>query len=130
MSPAPQKQFSALPFIPTRHSLSTLRKAAQDCEGCQLFQHAIQTVFGEGIVHAPIMLVGEQPGDQEDIAGKPFVGPTGKLLDQCLVEAGIERKQTYVTNIVTLQVGAAGETPHPREAESDGNCRLQTVART
>jgi uracil-DNA glycosylase len=100
MSLAPQKQFSAQPFIPNSRSLSTLRKAAQDCEGCPLFQHATQTVFGEGIVHAPIMLVGEQPGDQEDIAGKPFVGPAGKLLDQCLVEAGIERKRTYVTNIV------------------------------
>jgi uracil-DNA glycosylase len=100
MSSASQKQFSTLPFIPDSRSLSTLRKAAKDCEGCPLFQRATQTVFGEGVVHAPIMLVGEQPGDQEDIAGKPFVGPAGKLLDQCLVEAGIERKQSYVTNIV------------------------------
>jgi uracil-DNA glycosylase len=100
MSPTPPKQFSALPFIPKSRSLPTLRKAAKDCEGCPLFQRATQTVFGEGVVDAPIMLVGEQPGDQEDIAGKPFVGPAGKLLDQCLAEAGIERKQTYVTNIV------------------------------
>jgi uracil-DNA glycosylase family protein len=100
MSPAAQKRFSALPFIPNSRSLSTLRKAAKDCGGCPLFQRTTQTVFGEGIVHAPIMLVGEQPGDQEDIAGKPFVGPAGKLLDKCLVEAGIYRKQTYVTNMV------------------------------
>ena len=100
MCPIPQKQFSALPFIPNSRSLVTLRKAAQNCEGCPLFQRATQTVFGEGVVHAPILLVGEQPGDQEDIAGKPFVGPAGKLLDKCLAEAGIERKQTYVTNMV------------------------------
>src|ERR1700691_3601711 len=100
MAPTPPKQFSALPFIPNSRSLVTLRKAAQNCEGCPLFQRATQTVFGEGVVHAPILLVGEQPGDQEDIAGKPFVGPAGKLLDKCLAEAGIERKQTYVTNMV------------------------------
>ncbi len=95
-----QKQFSALPFVPNSRSLTTLRKAARDCEGCPLFQGATQTVFGEGAVHAPILLVGEQPGDHEDIAGKPFVGPAGKLLDKCLAEAGIERKHIYMTNMV------------------------------
>ncbi|HZC44769.1 MAG TPA: UdgX family uracil-DNA binding protein [Acidobacteriaceae bacterium] len=100
MSPVARKEFSALPFVPHSHSLSTLRKAAKNCEGCPLFQRATQTVFGEGAVHAPILLVGEQPGDQEDLAGKPFVGPAGKLLDKCLAEAGIERTQTYVTNMV------------------------------
>ncbi|MGC1869383.1 MAG: UdgX family uracil-DNA binding protein [Acidobacteriaceae bacterium] len=100
MSPIAQKRFSALPFIPSSNSLATLRKAAKDCEGCPLFQRATQTVFGEGAVHAAMLLVGEQPGDHEDIAGKPFVGPAGKLLDKCLSEAGIERKQTYVTNMV------------------------------
>jgi DNA polymerase len=100
MSPGARKHFSALPFIPHSRSLSTLRKAAQNCEGCPLFQRATQTVFGEGAVQAAILLVGEQPGDQEDIAGKPFVGPAGKLLDRCLEEAGIERKHTYVTNMV------------------------------
>ena len=100
MSPVAQKQFSALPFIPDSHSLATLRKAARDCEGCPLFERATQTVFGEGAVHAAIFFVGEQPGDQEDISGKPFVGPAGKLLDKCLEAAGIERKQTYVTNMV------------------------------
>ena len=100
MAPVAQKQFSALPFIPDSRSLATLRKAAKDCEGCPLFQRATQTVFGEGAVHATILLVGEQPGDQEDIAGKPFIGPAGKLLDKCLAEAGIDRKHTYVTNMV------------------------------
>jgi uracil-DNA glycosylase len=100
MTPVGQKDFSALLFIPSGHSLSALRKAAQDCHGCPLYKRATQTVFGEGNVHAPILLVGEQPGDSEDIAGKPFVGPAGKLLDKCLVEAGIDRKQTYVTNMV------------------------------
>jgi uracil-DNA glycosylase len=100
MSPAAHKAFSALPFIPASDSLSALRKAARACEGCPLFQRATQTVFGEGNVHAPLLLVGEQPGDQEDIAGKPFVGPAGKLLDKCLAEAGIDRSRTYVTNMV------------------------------
>lgn len=100
MSSVRQERFSALPFIPTSHSLSALRKAARDCEGCPLFQRATQTVFGEGAVHAAILFVGEQPGDQEDIAGKPFVGPAGKLLDKCLAEAGIDRNRTYVTNMV------------------------------
>src|SRR5487761_1290058 len=100
MSPVTQKKYSALPFLPNSRSLSTLRKAARDCEGCPLFQRATQTVFGEGAVHAAIVLVGEQPGDQEDLAGKPFVGPAGKLLDKCLTEAGIERRHTYVTNMV------------------------------
>jgi len=100
MSPVAQKQFSALPFIPDTHSLATLRKAAQDCQGCPFYKRATQTVFGEGAAHAAMLLVGEQPGDQEDIAGKPFVGPAGKLLDKCLAEAGIDRKQTYITNMV------------------------------
>jgi uracil-DNA glycosylase family protein len=100
MSSVPQKKFSAAPFIPNSHSLSALRKAARDCHGCPLFQRATQTVFGEGAAHAAILFVGEQPGDQEDIAGKPFIGPAGKLLDKCLAEAGIDRNLTYVTNMV------------------------------
>lgn len=100
MASVGEKRFSALPFVPNSHSLATLRKAAQNCEGCPLFQRATQTVFGEGVAHAAILLVGEQPGDQEDIAGRPFVGPAGKLLDKCLAAAGIERKHTYVTNMV------------------------------
>ncbi|HEX3414765.1 MAG TPA: UdgX family uracil-DNA binding protein [Stellaceae bacterium] len=86
--------------IPSQPTLADLREAAARCTGCRLYRNATQTVFGEGPERAQVMLVGEQPGDAEDLAGHPFVGPAGKLLDRCLVEAGIDRKQTYVTNVV------------------------------
>ncbi len=86
--------------IPSQPTLTALREAAARCTGCHLYRNATQTVFGEGPEGARVMLVGEQPGDAEDLAGHPFVGPAGKLLDRCLVEAGIDREQTYVTNIV------------------------------
>jgi DNA polymerase len=76
------------------------REEAKDCRACDLWRLATQTVFGEGPVHAPLMLVGEQPGDKEDIAGKPFVGPAGRVLDRALDEAGIARDKAYVTNAV------------------------------
>src|SRR5882757_6109830 len=81
-------------------SLTSLRRAARDCRACDLWKHATQTVFGEGASKASIMFVGEQPGDQEDLAGHPFVGPAGKVLDEALLEAGIDRAQVYVTNAV------------------------------
>jgi DNA polymerase len=81
-------------------SLKTLREEASRCRACHLWKDATQTVFGEGPQHAQIMLVGEQPGDKEDIAGKPFVGPAGQILDRALDEAGIERPRVYVTNAV------------------------------
>jgi uracil-DNA glycosylase len=87
-------------FIPPRPTLKTLREAAAGCTACPLYKTGTQTVFGAGAKHAPIMLVGEQPGDQEDRAGEPFVGPAGKLLDKCLEEAGIDRTAAYVTNVV------------------------------
>jgi uracil-DNA glycosylase family protein len=90
----------ATPFIPPQASLSALARAARDCKGCPLYAPATQTVFGEGPAHAPVMLVGEQPGDVEDREGRPFVGPAGKLLDRALDEAGIARKRVYVTNAV------------------------------
>jgi uracil-DNA glycosylase len=80
--------------------MAQLRKAAADCTGCDLYKRATQTVFGQGAGHASIMFVGEQPGDQEDLAGHPFVGPAGKLLDKALVEAGIARRDVYLTNAV------------------------------
>jgi DNA polymerase len=86
--------------IPPQRTLAALHEAAARCTGCHLYRNATQTVFGEGSEGARVMLAGEQPGDAEDLAGHPFVGPAGKLLDRCLVEAGIDRKQTYVTNIV------------------------------
>jgi len=85
---------------PDTSSLVEMREAARDCTACHLYRRATQTVFGEGPKNAPIMLVGEQPGDYEDTAGKPFVGPAGKIMDRALEEAGIDRKQVYVTNVV------------------------------
>ena len=85
---------------PDTMSWSALREAAKDCEACHLYKRATQTVFGEGPKSATMMLVGEQPGDYEDVAGKPFVGPAGKIMDQALEEAGIDRSQVYVTNAV------------------------------
>jgi len=81
-------------------SLKTLREEAADCRACPLWKNATQTVFGEGPQRAQAMLVGEQPGDKEDLAGKPFVGPAGQMLDRALEEAGIDRKKVYVTNAV------------------------------
>jgi len=81
-------------------SVGALRKEAADCRDCPLWKDATQTVFGEGPQHAQIMLVGEQPGDKEDLAGKPFVGPAGQMLDRALEEAGIDRSKVYVTNAV------------------------------
>jgi DNA polymerase len=81
-------------------TVPALRDAAARCAGCDLYKNATQTVFGEGPQSAPVMLVGEQPGDAEDLAGRPFVGPAGKLLGRCLAEAGIDRAETCVTNIV------------------------------
>ncbi|MFE2265402.1 UdgX family uracil-DNA binding protein [Streptomyces griseosporeus] len=97
---APEDQYDAAPFVPERGGLTALRKAAADCRGCPLHRAATQTVFGSGDAHARVMLVGEQPGDQEDRQGKPFVGPAGKLLDRALADAGIDPAEAYVTNAV------------------------------
>jgi uracil-DNA glycosylase len=91
---------SAAPFVPSTTSLRTLRAAAHQCRGCDLYKRATQVVFGEGPKGATVMFVGEQPGDQEDRQGEPFVGPAGALLDKALAEAGIPRNQVYVTNAV------------------------------
>jgi DNA polymerase len=91
---------SAADFIPPRPTLERLREAAAGCRGCDLWKHATQTVFGEGPKRAEVMLVGEQPGDQEDRQGHPFVGPSGRLLDEGLEAAGIDRSRVYVTNAV------------------------------
>jgi uracil-DNA glycosylase len=89
-----------MPMAIASQSLQTLREEAADCRACPLWKDATQTVFGEGPPHAGLMLVGEQPGDREDLAGKPFVGPAGQMLDRALEEAGIDRNKTYVTNAV------------------------------
>ena len=86
--------------MPARRTLATLRDAAAGCRGCDLYKRGTQTVFGEGRAEARVMMVGEQPGNDEDLAGKPFVGPAGKLLDRALEAAGLERGDVYVTNVV------------------------------
>jgi len=98
---------TAAPFVPPKHTLQVLRDAVQKCRGCDLYKNATQAVFGEieaGIEstrsHVDILMIGEQPGDHEDREGRPFVGPAGKLLDECLEEAGIDRRKVYVTNTV------------------------------
>jgi len=92
---------SAAAFLPPdRGSLDALREASKCCEGCELHERATQTVFGEGTRQAEVVFVGEQPGDYEDQQGRPFVGPAGRLLDQALQAAGIDRNQVYVTNAV------------------------------
>ena len=90
----------AAPFLPERRSLKALREAAAGCRGCHLWRPATQTVFGQGRKSSRVMLVGEQPGDREDLAGKPFVGPAGRELDRGLEAAGIERRDAYLTNVV------------------------------
>ena len=91
---------SAADFIPPRPTIKKLRAASKGCRGCHLWKVGSQTVFGEGPATAEVIIVGEQPGDQEDLAGKPFVGPSGRLLDSALEEAGVDRSLVYVTNAV------------------------------
>ena len=91
---------SARDFLPEERTLKTLRRAATSCKGCDLYQNATQTVFGEGPERTNVMFVGEQPGDQEDRQGRPFIGPAGHLLDKALAQARIPREQVYVTNAV------------------------------
>jgi DNA polymerase len=91
---------SAAEFVPEAADLDGLRRAARDCRGCHLYENATQTVFSKGPVTARVVLVGEQPGDQEDRRGEPFVGPAGKLLDRALADAGLDPEETYTTNAV------------------------------
>jgi DNA polymerase len=98
--PAKAEPMTAEPFLPERRTLKTLREAARTCRGCPLWRNATQTVFGEGPAHAQVVMIGEKPGDREDIEGHPFVGPAGRLLDQALAGAGIDRGIVYVTNAV------------------------------
>ena len=89
-----------IPLIPSKATLQTAREAAKNCQACDLWKTATQTVFGDGAAHAKLMLVGEQPGNDEDLSGRPFVGPAGKLLSRALEAAGIDRAAVYVTNVV------------------------------
>ncbi len=91
---------SAADFFPARRTIRSLARAAASCQGCDLYLNATQTVFGEGNAGSDVMLVGEQPGDHEDVEGHPFVGPAGRLLDTALERAGIDRRDVYITNVV------------------------------
>src|SRR5690242_9272091 len=91
---------TAAPLMPNRPTLPKLRAAAYGCKACDLWKTGTQTVFGEGSPHAKVMFIGEQPGDKEDLAGKPFVGPAGAVLDKALIAAGIDRDEVFVTNAV------------------------------
>src|SRR5689334_23712227 len=98
MAKRPAKDAAEL--IPDDPTIDSVRRSAQNCQACDLYKLGTQTVFGEGARKAELMLVGEQPGDQEDLSGHPFVGPAGKLLDRALADAGIDRTAVYVTNVV------------------------------
>jgi len=87
-------------YLPERRNVTALRRAAASCKGCDLFADATQTVFGAGPVRARLMMIGEQPGDREDLAGKPFVGPAGRVLDKVMNEVGLDRADVYLTNAV------------------------------
>lgn len=91
---------TAAALIPARSTITQLREIARGCQACALWERGTQTVFGEGSPRARVLMVGEQPGNDEDLAGRPFVGPAGKLLDRALDRAGVDRRQVYVTNVV------------------------------
>src|SRR5262245_6777443 len=91
---------TAAAFLPDRITMGNLERAAANCRGCPLYRRATQTVFGEGLLKSRLMLVGEMPGNEEDLEGEPFVGPAGRILDRALEEAGIDRRDAYVTNVV------------------------------
>ena len=91
---------TAAPFLPKENTLPKLQAASRTCKGCDLYLRATQTVFGEGAKNAKVMLIGEQPGDKEDLDGRPFVGPAGRILDEALAATGIDRSEVYVTNAV------------------------------
>ncbi|MFC8140173.1 UdgX family uracil-DNA binding protein [Streptomyces paradoxus] len=123
---APEDAYTAEPFVPGRGGLAALRKAAAECRGCPLHRDATRTVFGAGSQDARVMLVGEQPGDQEDQQGKPFVGPAGKLLDRALGEAGIDPSEAYVTNAVKHFKFTQAE-PRKRRIHKAPNLREMTA---
>lgn len=121
---------SAPQLFPQAESIDELRVRAKNCKACDLWRNATQTVFGEGAEHPKIIFVGEQPGDQEDLQGRPFVGPAGKLLDSALEKAGIDRKKTYITNAVKhFKWEPRGKTPYSQKARRLRNRRLPAVAR-
>jgi len=113
-------------FFPDRKTLPALRAAAADCQACDLYKRGTQTVFGAGTRNAEVLFVGEQPGNDEDLEGEPFVGPAGKLLDKALEEAGIDRQKAYVTNVVkhfTWKPRGKRRIPKKHNAKEIAACR-------
>ncbi len=126
-----KQQPSAQPFVPAEHNLTAIRKALPSCEGCDLYKHATQVVPGKGAGHAKLILVGEQPGDQEDLQGEPFVGPAGRILDRVMAELGIDRSKIFLTNAVKhfkfVQRGKVRLHQNPRMSEISA-CRPWLLA--
>jgi uracil-DNA glycosylase len=128
MAATPEDRYDASPYVPAHGGLEALRRAAADCHGCPLHRAATQTVFGEGDAGARLVLVGEQPGDQEDRRGHPFVGPAGKVLTRALDDAGIDPAEAYVTNAVKhFKFEQAG--PGKRRIHKAPNLREMTACR-
>ena len=124
------KTSSAADLIPDQLTLPTLKAAAADCKACDLWKKGTQTVFGEGRRRAVILFVGEQPGNEEDLAGKPFVGPAGRLFDEALAKADIDRKQTYVTNVVKhFKWEPQRQTSHSQKTQCRRDQSVSTLAR-
>ena len=120
---------SAEELIPKKRSLRSLRVAAADCRACDLWEKGTQTVFGEGPRHAAVLFVGEQPGNDEDLTGKPFVGPAGRLLNEALAAAGIDRSLVYLTNVVKhFSWEPPRQTTHSQKAHAVRDSRLPTLA--
>jgi uracil-DNA glycosylase len=128
---SPERRTSAAPgLVSAGADFDAIRAAAAGCRSCPLWEHATQTVFGSGPVPAPLMLVGEQPGDQEDIEGAPFVGPAGRMLDQALEAAEIDRASVFVTNVVKhfkWRPRSALQAPSARAAQPSRDRRLLPV---
>ena len=119
---------TAAPLIPARPTLKSLRKTAAGCRACPLWKTGTQTVFGEGSSDAKVMFVGEQPGNDEDLQGRPFVGPAGKLLDRVLEGAGIDRSEVYVTNVVKhFKWEPSSQAPFPKSPGSRQESRAPSI---
>jgi uracil-DNA glycosylase len=127
--PQSESRAGAAALIPGSPTLQTLQQEAKSCKACDLWKLGTQTVFGEGPAPARVMFVGEQPGDSEDRAGQPFVGPAGRMLDEVLSEVGIDRSEVYVTNVVKHFKWVAAQRGKRRIHKNRGSRKLKPVAR-
>ena len=127
---ATEERPGAEQWVPDRPSLKRLREAVQDCRGCELYRDATQAVMGDGPTLRAVMVLGEQPGDKEDLAGEPFVGPAGKVLDRALAEAGLPPDEVFRTNVVKhfRFSGHPRQAAHPQVTEPGARHRVRAVA--